>query len=208
MATGGASSFPATSAGDASARTWSGVVGGALWCGLWTTSWSTSTARFRRCVCHVLHGRSGPRLPPSERDHSAAPALAVVLQELRLWVRAQCLRLPALLMALPQECPQAQSGPSQTGSPNPPRGMNSSTNPDGLSGASGHGPGSASAFMDRLNANSATASSPPPVASAFEALGKAPMTTSSTSAPTDPAVAGDQVVKALTAALTGERKNI
>ncbi|CAK9044748.1 unnamed protein product [Durusdinium trenchii] len=150
----------------------------------------------------------GPRLPPSERDHSAAPALAVVLQELRLWVRAQCLRLPALLMALPQECPQAQSGPSQTGSPNPPRGMNSSTNPDGLSGASGYGPGSANAFMDRLNANSATASSPPPVASAFEALGQAPMTTSSTSAPTDPAVAGDQVVKALTAALTGQVENL
>ena len=45
-----------------------------------------------------------PRPPLSERDHSAAPALAVVLQELRLWVRAQCLRLPALLLALPQEC--------------------------------------------------------------------------------------------------------
>ena len=86
--------------------------------------------------------------------------------------------------------------------------MNAPTNPDGLSGAPGQGLGTASAFVDRLNANTATASNPPPAASAFEALGKALMSTSSPSAPTDPAVAGDQLVKALSAAFTGERKSM
>ena len=121
-----------------------------------------------------------PRPLPPEQDHSAALAMVVALQELRLWLRAQpppgFAHGPSSGMPSTAQPPQAQSGPSQTGSPTLLRGMNASANPDELSGA------------------------------AFEALDKAPMTTSSPSAPTDPAVAGDQVAKALTAALTGERR--